>query len=279
MEESTPSSPIRTSYHTHSHYCDGEGEIADVVEAAIDAGLNEIGISSHAPLPFATDWNMPVDQLPNYVEEVNGLRRRYRDRIRVLLAAEIDYIPTDDVARFQMKELFPLGFDYFVGSVHFLGQRKPPRGFDGTEEEFRELLFEEYDGDIESMATEYYTRMQGVLTIPQVKIVGHLDRIKRWNAKHNYFSGDESWYRAAVERTLEAIAASGRIVELNTSGWRQGLGEPYPSEAILRRIAELHIPVTVDSDSHTPGDVDAGFAQAASLLANLGIQPVTLADT
>lgn len=278
MKEPMPRSPIRTSYHTHSHYCDGEGEIAAVVEAAIAAGLTEIGISSHAPLPFVSDWNMPIDQLPRYVEEVHKLRRRYQDRIRVLLAAEIDYIPTDEVARFQMTEIFPLGFDYFVGSVHFLGQRNPPRGFDGTEGEFRELLFEEYDGDMESMATDYYTRMQGVLTFPHVKIVGHLDRIKRWNAEHTYFSGDESWYRAAVERTLEAIAASGHIVELNTSGWRQGLGEPYPSVEILRRISELGIPVTVDSDSHTPGDVDAGFAQAASLLADIGIQPVTLGD-
>jgi histidinol-phosphatase (PHP family) len=271
-------STSRTSYHTHSHYCDGEGEIDEMIEAAIAAGLTEIGISSHAPLPFATDWTMPPEQLAAYVAEVRDLKERYHDRISVRMGAEIDYIPSVDVARYQRDEIFPLGFDYFVGSVHFLGRRNPPRSFDGFEEEFREILDEEYAGDVMAMATDYYYRMRQVLTITGVKIVGHLDLIKRWNAGQTYFTGDEPAYRAAVEETLQAIAASGHIVELNTAGWRKGLGAPYPSVAILRRIRELEIPVTVNSDAHMPADVDAGFADAAALLSELGIRPVSLAE-
>ena len=119
---------IRTSYHTHSHYCDGEGEIVEMIDAAIAAGLNEVGITSHAPLPFETDWTMPSEQLPQYAAEVRALQERYRDRITVLFGAEIDYIPGSEVDRFQREQLFPLGFDYFVGSVHFSasGTRRVP---------------------------------------------------------------------------------------------------------------------------------------------------------
>src|SRR6185312_569924 len=135
MTDSSRGTPaLRSSYHTHNHYCDGEGQIAEMVEAAIAAGLSEIGISSHAPLPFATEWNMPPERLTDYVAEVRELQERYRHQISVLLAAEIDYIPNDAVVRFQEEALFPLGFDYFVGSVHFLGKRDSPRSFDDTEE-------------------------------------------------------------------------------------------------------------------------------------------------
>ncbi len=267
---------IRSSYHTHSHYCDGEGEVVEVIQAAIAAGLTEVGISSHAPLPFETGWTMPGERLSSYVAEVSELQARYRDRITVLMALEIDLIPNAEVERYQQEALFPLGFDYFVGSVHFLGERNSPRSFDDTEEGFRAILDEEYGGEIAAMTADYYARMRLVLGIPGVKIVGHLDRIKRWNAGHTYFSGDEPWYVAAVEETLQAIAVSGHIVELNTSGMRRDLGEPYPSPAILHRIRDLGIPVTVNSDSHIPTDVDAGFAEAAELLGEIGIRPITL---
>lgn len=265
-----------TSYHTHSHYCDGAGEIAEMIEAAIAAGLSEIGISSHAPLPFVTDWTMPPARLAEYVAEVHALQRHYRDRIRVRFGAEIDYIPSDVVAAYQQAVIFPLGFDYFVGSVHFLGRRNPPRSFDGTEAEFRAILDEEYAGDISAMTTDYYQRMSQVPEIPGVKIIGHLDLIKRWNADRRYFSGDESWYHAAVEAVLPAFAASGVIVELNTAGWRKGLEEPYPAPWILARCRDLGIPITVDSDAHSPSDVDADFARADALLADLGITTVAL---
>ncbi|HVB63998.1 MAG TPA: histidinol-phosphatase [Nitrolancea sp.] len=268
--------PIGSSYHTHSHYCDGQGQISEMIEAAIDAGLSEIGISSHAPVPFATDWTIPPDRLAAYAAEVHELEQRYRDRIKVRFGLEIDYIPHAEVAAFQQSMIFPLGFDYFVGSVHFLGHRYPPGDFDGSDQEFREILDEEYAGDIAAMVTDYYQRMSQVPTIPGVKIIGHLDRIKRWNAGHRYFSGDEPWYREAVEQTLQSLATFGTIVELNTSGWRNGLGEPYPSSAILARCGELGIPITINSDAHTPGDVVAGFDQAHTLLADLGIVPVRL---
>lgn len=278
MEREGMTAAIRSSYHTHNHYCDGECEIAEMIEAAIAAGLSEIGISSHAPLPFETGWNMPPARLASYVDEVRELRERYRDQITVLLSAEIDFIPNDAVERYQEEALFSKGFDYFVGSVHFLGKRSSPRSFDDDEEGFAAILHEEYAGDMAAMTADYYRRLQGVLTMPGVRIVGHMDRIKRWNAGHTYFSGDEPWYHEAVEEFLTAVAASGHIVELNTAGWRRPIGEPYPSRSILRRIGELGIPVTVNSDAHSPDEVVRDFDRAEALLSELGIRPVGLGE-
>jgi histidinol-phosphatase (PHP family) len=259
------------SYHTHNQYCDGEGRIEDVVEAAIAANLTEIGISSHAPVPFETGWTMPPARLADYVREVHRVQVHFRDRITVLFGSEIDFIPDPRVVEFQQREVLPLEVDYFIGSVHFLGSRYPPRSIDGTEQEFQALLHEEYADDIEAMVVDYYGRVRGMLSLPKVKIVGHIDRIKRWNADGRYFADDEPWYRKAVDETLRAVAATDKFVELNTSAWRNGLSEPYPALWILRQCREYGIPVPVSSDAHKPADVTNGFERAQACLMELGI--------
>lgn len=264
------------SYHTHNLFCDGEGTVEEVVQAAIAANLTEIGISSHAPLPFRTEWNMPAERLQEYVRTVREVQDRYQDRIRVLLGAELDFIPDSRVIDFQQREIFPLAFDYFVGSVHFLGRSYPTPSFDDDEEGFRAILQGEYTNDVEAMVTDFYRRVREMVKLPRMRIVGHLDRIKKWNGKRAYFAGDEAWYVAAVDETLRAIAASGKIVELNTAGWRQQIGEPYPAPWILKSCRRYDIPVTVSSDSHRPVDVTLGFDRGLACLAELGMTPQPL---
>jgi histidinol-phosphatase (PHP family) len=272
------SSMFAASYHTHNEYCDGQGRIEEMVEAAISAGLTEIGISSHAPLPFETEWNMSAARLSDYVAEVGELQRRYRAQITVLLGVELDFIPDQRVLDFQRNTIFPLDLDYLIGSIHFLGTGYPPRTIDGTEEEFREILQDDYQGHITAMATDYYRRVRQMLDLPGLSIIGHLDRFKLWNADHRYFTGDEAWYRETVGQTLRTIAISGQIVELNTGGWRKGFGEGFPAPWILEHCRELGIPVTISSDAHAPDQVTIGFEQAQACLDDLGITPVRLSN-
>lgn len=263
----------RWSYHTHNRYCDGAGEIEDVVREALARGLQRLGISSHAPLPFSPHWTVAVDQLDEYIRDVRSLQDRYSGQIDVTLGAEIDFIPDQRVADFQAEKLLSRPFQYFVASVHFLGHGYPPMQFNARQGAFRKLLDEEYGGYARSMVEDYYARVRGAVTIPKVRVVGHLDLIKRWNGNGKYFSDSEPWYRAAVDETLEAIAAGGQTVELNTSGWLKGQDEPYPATWILERCKDLGIPLTVSSDGHKPDHVTYEFSRAEASLSDLGIAP------
>src|SRR5690348_16575702 len=112
------------------------------------------------------------------------------------------------------------------------------------------------------MIEDYYARIRQMLDLPRLAIVGHLDRIKLWNADGRYFREDEPWYVDAVERTLGAIASRGITVELNTRGWYKGLPDAQSYPWILERCAEMGIPITVSSDAHRPEDVTWGFDRA-----------------
>lgn len=193
---------------------------------------------------------MKLSDLPRYVAEVSELKVRYGDRINLWLGAELDFIPSDSVREFQDQNIFPLDFDYFVGAVHFLGGSDAPRAIDGSEEEFQDVLESGYQGDIRLISADYYSRVSDVPAVAKVRVIGHFDLMKRWNADGRYFSGDEPWYRDQVEGALGDIAGTGVMLELNTAGWRKGLGEQYPATWILERCLDLAIPVTVSSDSH-----------------------------
>src|SRR5579872_2548800 len=273
-----PEAPVRWSFHTHSSFCDGEGSLEEMVEAALGAGLTDLGFSSHAPLPFDTDWNMALSRLDEYVAQAHRLRERYADRIRLWLGAELDYIPAEQIASFQAAQVSSKVFDYFVGSVHFLGDPRLRLSFDGTKEQFDALLADSYGGEIRSMVEDYYTRIASVPSMPGVLIVGHFDVIKRWNADKQYFTGDEPWYRDAADAALSAIAGSGVLLELNTAGWRKDLGEPYPATWVLERCRDLGIRVTISADAHAPSQLTWGYDRAIARLSTLGIRPVNPAQ-
>lgn len=273
---------LTTSYHTHNRFCDGQGEIAEYAEAAVAAGLDALGVSSHAPLTFPDSAAMPAADLPAYCAEVERLRETYRSRLRLHLSLEFDYIPEI------VAELWAIvaahRFDYLIGSVHFVGldASGTPWPFDLSREGFERGLREQFGSDVRRLVGAYYERVRGLAAWSaaaagggprpgRVAILGHLDLIKIWNADGAYFREDEQWYRREVEAALRACLEAGFIVEINTYGWREGPGATYPSPWIVRRCIEMGIPLVVTSDAHQPGRVADFFPEAGAMLRELGV--------
>ena len=75
---------------------------------------------------------------------------------------------------------------------------------------------------------------------------------------------------------FRSVISRGKGIEVNTSGIRQGAGEPMPGLRTLKRYKELGGEiVTVGSDSHRPADVAADFEETAKLLIQAGFDHVT----
>ncbi len=267
---------IRTNYHTHNRFCDGKGEIAEYVEAAIAAGFEALGISSHSPLVFPDENAMRAEDLPGYCAEVERLRAANHDRLRVHLSLEFDYIPE------RLDELWAIvathRFDYVIGSVHFVGLNPTglPWAYDLTRRGFERGLRLLYGGDIRRLVGAYYERIRSLVAWGRVTIVGHLDRIKMWSRGSEYFDENDTWYRHDVEATLRACAQAGLIVELNTTGWRHAPRSPYPSPWILRRCLDLKIPLIVTTDAHAPTRVTEFHDKAEALLHEIGCKELAV---
>ncbi|MDR7522849.1 MAG: histidinol-phosphatase [Armatimonadota bacterium] len=257
---------LRTSYHTHNRFCDGKGEIAEYVEAAFAAGLEALGVTSHCPLPFPDPSAMRQDALPAYCAEIARLQDAHRDRLRIHLGLEFDYLP--EYVERMWGEFSAYRFDYMIGSVHFLGPGPAgvPAAYDLSRRAFERALRDLFGGEVRRLVGEYYARVRGMVAWGRADIVGHLDRIKMWNREARYFREDEPWYRREVEATLQACARAGIVVEVNTNGWRQAARQPYPSPWIVRRCLDLGIPLVVTTDAHAPSRVTDFYARAEVLL-------------
>jgi histidinol-phosphatase (PHP family) len=261
---------LRTSYHTHSRYCDGKGEIAEYAEAAAAAGLEALGVTGHSPLPFPEEYAMSLEAVPAYCAEVRRLQTQYAGRLRVHLGLEFDFTPEHLPATEAL--LAPFVFDYLVGSVHFVGTGPDgiPSAYDLSRGGFERGLQDLFGGDIQGLVRAYYARVRALVAWGRAAILGHVDRIKMWNAGERYFREDEPWYRDEVEQTLRACATGGIIVEINTSGWRHAVRAPYPSPWIVRRCLEMDIPMIVTTDAHAPSRVTDFHNDAAALLRDVG---------
>lgn len=260
-------------FHTHSRFCDGTAEPAVMLQTAVEKNLRAYGFSSHAPVPFETTWTMRPERLHEYVRTIQELKASAP--IPVYLGLEIDFIPGVTGPDAPMFADLPL--DYQLASVHFLGEDTTRGSYwwtvDDSDAVFARGLHEIFNDDIRDLVERYYARIRELVCNESFDVLGHLDLIKKNNADSKYFSEDAPWYRDAVEETLEAIAASGRIMEVNTGGIaRNKINALYPSDWILKRAATLNIPVVLNSDCHKPDQIAALFSESAAKLLTFGFR-------
>lgn len=249
---------MRVDYHTHHYRCGhARGQMAEYIEAAIAAGLGEIGLSDHAPIYHLGDnphvrpeTAMSQWELPHYVAEVQRLKERYAGRITVRLGVESDYVLGWDAHYRGLWRQYPM--DYVIGSVHWLDDwlifwRELPKG--RTEADIYE---------------EYLRTTQAAARSGAYDVIGHVDCIK--TEGHLL---DRS-VTPLLEETVRVLAESGVAIELNTSGWRKSIAECYPRLELLACCQHYGVPVTLGSDSHRPDQVGHSFDQAVALLKEVG---------
>lgn len=267
---------IAASYHCHSRFDDGHGELEDYVRAALRKDLRTLGFAGHAPLPFSSDWTISPAALPEYLQTARRLQSAFRDKIELLVGLEVDFIP--EIISPTAARIRSLNLDFTVGSVHFMGRLADGRLWtaDGPPEELERGVAESFGGDVRAAVEEYYRLMTAMVSTAPPDIIGHFDLIKKNNRSAEYFSEEEPWYRAAVRRTLEAVAASPSILEINTGGIVRGTsGSLYPSEWILLECLNREIPVMINSDAHRPEQLDGYYGEATAILKGVGFRELT----
>ena len=232
-----------------------------MIEAAIAAGFEKFGFSSHSTMPLDSEWNVGPEKVRDYIREVRSLAEEYRDRIRIYCALEADFIPgrcTPDRSAYAS-----LGLDYLIGSLHGV---VAPNGeylcVDHTPEILEDGLRRLFGGDIRSLIVNYHELLREMVTKYDFDVIGHPDLYRKYNLKHPLFDETSDWYRAELVKSADAIAASGKIVEVNTGAigrkWRD---DAYPSDEFRTLLRERGVKFILDSDTHSVDSVDAGYAK------------------
>ena len=240
-------------YHTHTALCKhGSGTVQDFVLRAIELGLDEIGCSEHIPMPERFDevHRMTLDEYNAiYAPAVSDAAERFKGSITVRRGIEADFFAGTEawVRRFIDEN----EFDYVIGSVHFLGEW----GFDNP------VFVHRYEErDIDQTYEQYFATVANSARSGLFDVIAHCDLVKKFGHRPTKSMAEP------MRAMMQVIRDHDLAIEINTSGLRKPVAEPYPGAELLALAKELRVPITLGSDAHVPEDVAAGFTEAVELL-------------
>lgn len=246
---------MKANFHTHTVWCDGENTARELCEAAVAKGMTRLGFSSHSDM---------VRDFPAYIAEIRSLAREFAPRLRVFCGVEAEggELPAGTARG---------DFDYVIGSVHYVTAPDGARvAVDDTPERLRSGLAAHFGGDAPALVRAYFAAVRESLT-RDFEVIGHPDLVRKFNVDRPdrgaqvFFDPASSWYRQELEQTANAIAASGKLVEVNTGAIARGwLDDAYPAADFRRRLRELGVRMVLSSDAHSAAGLDCEFERFAA---------------
>ena len=242
---------MRIDLHNHTTRCNhAQGTIDEYIQRAIELGIDIYGFSEHAPMEFDQKYRLAFEEMDAYTQDVSEAKERYKDKIKIRLGYEVDYLPG-----YMDERVLQANVDYLIGSVHFIDKWSfdNPKFISGYQNRDIDEIWQAYFEATEAMANSGY-----------FDIVGHLDLIKIFK----YMPKQD--IRIIAKDALQAIKRANMVLELNSAGLRKPVAEIYPSKALLEEAYALNIPITFGSDAHTIEQVGFGYEEVIHLAREVG---------
>lgn len=255
---------ILADYHLHSSFSgDSQANIDDIVAKALSNGFTHLCITDHLDLDYQITKETPKGMfdldVPAYVKGIREYQEKYAGKIIMPLGIEVgmqEHLFEKNTAIVESQD-----FDFVLASSHLMQGFDPcfmPEDVHMTDEEMYRAYFEE--------------ELRNIKMFQNFDVYGHIDYVIRYGvSKDQNYSYKK--YEEIFEEMITAILQKGKGFELNTAGIRKGLKQMHPSMEFLKRYRERGGEIiTVGSDAHVPGDIGAGFGQAAELLKECGFE-------
>jgi histidinol-phosphatase (PHP family) len=241
---------IRTDLHMHTVYCDGKNTAEEMVRSAIEKGFNCVGISGHSYTHFDESYCMSREDTEKYRHDISWLKRKYHKKITLLCGIEQDYYSDEPTE----------GYDYVIGSVHYLKTGDEFIPVDENAEILRNASEKHFDGDIYKLCELYFETVSDVVNRTNCSIIGHFDLITKFNEKEKLFDESNPRYVSAWKKALDKLLETGKIFEINTGAISRGYRTfPYPSSEIIDYIKQNGGKLILSSDAHSAENIGFDF--------------------
>ncbi len=232
---------ILKDYHVHTLFSDGKYPAEDMVLVAIEKGMTEIGFSDHSYTSFEADYCMTPEKEGEYRKTILALREKYKDQISIKLGIEQDY-ESDYPAE---------GYDYIIGSVHFLKLGDEMIAVDDGPEKYPYMAEKYFQGDYYALVEKFFETEADVVNRTGADIIGHFDLISIYNQEEHFFDENHPRYVAAWKKAVDKLLQTGAVFEVNFGAYNRGRRNvPYPNPDIQEYIIQKGGKLIPDSDAH-----------------------------
>ena len=256
---------MKSDFHMHTNFStDSDFTPEQMIEGAIQKGLQTICITDHQDIDFPehvspTGFRLDFD---SYFEKLRELQFKYKNQIEVLIGVEFGLQLHLGQAYRELAEAYP--FDFIIGSVHIL---------DGMDPYYQEYFEDKTDEEAYSRAFEI--TLENIKNISDYDVLGHLDYVVRYGKNRDR---DYSYLKYAdyIDEILKHLIVHGKGLEINTAGFKYGLGFAHPHTDVLKRYRELGGEIiTIGSDGHRPEHIAYDFHKVSAILQACGFKYYT----
>ena len=256
------------NYHSHTTFSDGKHSIKKMVQSAINAKLISLGISDHSPVPIESNWNMKSDNVKKYLKEIKTLSEN-NNTIELFAGIEIDFLKGEK----PLEKQFLSQFDYTIGSLHYIKTDNGWNVIDKSKQDFIDILNTRFNGNINTLFTNFSTLQCEMIEMYKPDILGHIDLITKFNQKINLFDETDKKFLHSMYDVIEVAKAHNTIIEINTGAISRGYKKvPYPSIPILKRCIERDIRLVINSDAHNQKGINSFFDSTLSIVKECGVK-------
>lgn len=251
-------------YHMHTRFSsDSDASLESMIEKSIALGLKEIAVTDHI------DFDYPDPDFPfhfdydTYSKALLDAQEKYKGKITIRKGVEMglqSYLK-EKISSYHASH----SFDFIIGSTHCVNKTEL-FGLEFFKGKTQKQAYQDYFEDV----------LKSVRTFDEYDVYGHMDYINRYSPYDNKDLYYED-YKEIIDEILKEIIQRGKGLEVNTSGFKYGLGQTHPQEDILVRYRQLGGEIiTVGSDSHSPSTIASYFEIAYELLKDAGFKAVTV---
>ncbi|WP_102345270.1 histidinol-phosphatase HisJ [Bacillus sp. Marseille-P3661] len=253
--------------HIHSPYCPHgtKDTFEQYINRAIELCFKEISFTEHAPLPieFADptpdrDSGMEPQLLESYISDLQQLKTKYRNHIKINIGLEVDYLVNYESETTAFLNEYGRFLDDSILSVHFLKNGNQYYCLDFSPEEFERIV--SVFGTTENVYRTYYQHLKQSILADlgnyKPRRIGHMTLVHKFQKR---FPCKKSFSEEIIE-ILNLMQTNQLSLDYNGAGINKLLClEPYPPEWIVQEAARRKIPLVYGSDAHTSRDLNQGY--------------------
>lgn len=252
---------ITADCHVHTQFSgDSSVDMESVVVKAMELGLTKICFTDHMdydyPIQYDLNFTFSVEE---YLKEIDKLSIKYQNRIEIYKGIELGLVPNLASKYRDLVRKYP--FDFVIGSSHLV------ENLDPYYKEFWENKVEET-----GYLSYFQTIIDNMKAFDDFDSYGHMDYIVRYGPNKNQYYTYER-YADIIDEILRILIANGKALEINSAGYKYGLGHMHPQEDVLKRYKELGGElITIGSDAHKLEHLAYDFHKVREVLLTLGFE-------
>lgn len=265
---------IHSDNHVHTnHSTDSDTPMEEMVNTAIKKGFSSICFTDHMDYNFPSEGDTPefLLNVDDYFKELKYLTEKYTNKINIRHGIELG-LKKDCLDKcLSLTNNYP--FDFVIGSTHLVDNIDPY--YDNFWNEKKELA---------GILRYYETTLDNINLNADFDVYGHIDYIIRYTPKMKQLKSqgitDEQYIdnllsnsMDIIEEILKTLIYKGKGIEINTAGFKYGLGHPNPHEKILKLYHKLGGEIiTIGSDAHECKHLAYDFVKVPELLKKCGFR-------